>query len=180
MFCLESRRGDGVTHGPLRRPTIIIGRGEGCDVVLEDPSVSRRHLRLTIEAGRVAVEDLGSSNGMRVDGRRVESARLELDRWSAAGGVARVVRRGLTLTSRVPTEPPAAVRSDNPTRDAPLDGLGAPADLRGARAAFERQYFAVLLRRCDGNVSEAARVAGLTRTHFYNKLMELRLRPEGN
>jgi pSer/pThr/pTyr-binding forkhead associated (FHA) protein len=48
-----------------------IGR-EGCDVLLPDPEVSRRHARVLIEAGVPQVEDLGSSNGTYVNGRRID------------------------------------------------------------------------------------------------------------
>src|SRR5207237_386632 len=50
----------------------IIGRGEGCDIVLEDGSVSRRHARLARdERGHYRIEDLGSANGTFVDGARI-------------------------------------------------------------------------------------------------------------
>lgn len=45
--------------------------------MLEDPNVSRRHMELRRDsAGWVAV-DLGSTNGVKVNGRRVEEAPLE-------------------------------------------------------------------------------------------------------
>jgi len=43
----------------------------------------------------------------------------------------------------------------------------------GARQRFDRLYFRNLLRRTDGNVSEAARVARLSRGHLYRRLKEL-------
>lgn len=49
-----------------------IGRSLTCDVVLDDPFVAAEHARLTLlEDGRVLVQDLGTRNGTRVDGRRV-------------------------------------------------------------------------------------------------------------
>lgn len=48
----------------------LIGRDEDCDLVLDDPLVSRQHAALTpLEDGRARLEDLGSSNGTRVGGR---------------------------------------------------------------------------------------------------------------
>ncbi len=62
----------------LVRGESTLGRAEGCDVVLDDPRVSRRHARLLLEDGRLVVEDLGSPNGTVVNGLRV--ARQELSR----------------------------------------------------------------------------------------------------
>lgn len=47
-----------------------VGR-ESCDVVIPHPTVSRRHAQVTLENGAVRVEDLGSTNGTRVSGRRL-------------------------------------------------------------------------------------------------------------
>jgi pSer/pThr/pTyr-binding forkhead associated (FHA) protein len=47
-----------------------VGR-EGTDVMLPDPTVSRRHAQVTVEAGQLVVEDLGSTNGTFVGGRPV-------------------------------------------------------------------------------------------------------------
>jgi hypothetical protein len=56
---------------------MVVGRSRGCDLVLDDPNVSRRHMEVRRDrAGWVAV-DLGSTNGVKVNGRRVEEAPLE-------------------------------------------------------------------------------------------------------
>ncbi len=47
----------------------VIGRANGCDVHLEDPFVSRRHARVISSDIGTAIEDLGSSNGVRVNGQ---------------------------------------------------------------------------------------------------------------
>jgi hypothetical protein len=48
-----------------------VGRDPECDVILPDSSVSRRHLKITAAANGLFVEDMGSSNGTWLDGRRV-------------------------------------------------------------------------------------------------------------
>jgi len=50
---------------------VVIGRGEGCDVRLPDPSVSHRHAIIRIQAGEHALLDEGSSNGTFVGGVRL-------------------------------------------------------------------------------------------------------------
>ena len=51
-----------------------IGRSRECDVVLDDSNVSRRHARIDLgEDGAWTVEDLGSTNGVQVNGARVST-----------------------------------------------------------------------------------------------------------
>ena len=50
----------------------VMGRSRDCDVVLEDPNVSRRHAEVRPSGGGWIVNDLGSTNGIKVNGRRVD------------------------------------------------------------------------------------------------------------
>ena len=52
----------------------VIGRDPSAGVYVDHPSVSRRHARLSIEAGRARLQDLGSRNGTFLDGRRLDEA----------------------------------------------------------------------------------------------------------
>jgi hypothetical protein len=49
-----------------------IGRSRECDVVLSDPNVSRRHAEVRARGGGWTIADLGSTNGVAVNGARVE------------------------------------------------------------------------------------------------------------
>jgi pSer/pThr/pTyr-binding forkhead associated (FHA) protein len=79
---------DETLHGPIRmwltvfagsvatevqeisRPRFVIGREEGCDLVLDDPKVSREHAEIVGSNGPFRVlRDLGSANGTLVNGR---------------------------------------------------------------------------------------------------------------
>ncbi|HSC85845.1 MAG TPA: FHA domain-containing protein [Polyangiaceae bacterium] len=51
---------------------IVIGRSAGCQLTLDDPLVSRNHARLVIDSARATIEDLGSRNGVRVNGRAID------------------------------------------------------------------------------------------------------------
>ena len=54
---------------------ITVGRGVGNDLVLDDPSMSRKHSKMRrIGGGRIEVEDLNSANGTYVNGRKITSA----------------------------------------------------------------------------------------------------------
>lgn len=54
--------------------TSTLGADSGCDLVLAVPTISRRHAEFDCRAGRLAVRDLGSSNGSRVDGEPIHGA----------------------------------------------------------------------------------------------------------
>ncbi len=69
---------NGMKH-PLGPPGIVIGRGTEADLRINDPGVSRRHVEIRVGPGGsgVSVADLGSTNGMLVNGNRVPHADLE-------------------------------------------------------------------------------------------------------
>ena len=52
----------------------IIGRAPGCEVVIDDARVSKRHARVMCAGGRWVVEDLGSTNGTLLNDRVVATA----------------------------------------------------------------------------------------------------------
>jgi len=56
---------------PLVREEITIGRQDGNTIRLTERNVSRRHARLVKENGNVVIEDLGSYNGVRVNGEKI-------------------------------------------------------------------------------------------------------------
>jgi hypothetical protein len=56
---------------------VVIGRSRECDVTLDDANVSRRHAELRREGGGWVVADLGSTNGVKVNGHRVSSQPLQ-------------------------------------------------------------------------------------------------------
>lgn len=62
---------------PLTRERVVLGREPPSDLVLPVTAVSRTHAELTWERGAYIIRDLGSRNGVLVNGRRVQSDRLE-------------------------------------------------------------------------------------------------------
>jgi hypothetical protein len=56
---------------------VTVGRSRDCEVVVSDPNVSRRHIELRRGERGWAAVDLGSTNGMKVNGRRLSHAELE-------------------------------------------------------------------------------------------------------
>ena len=61
----------------LDGPTATLGRSRDCDCVIDDQNVSRRHAELRRNSsGDWQIVDLGSTNGVKVNGRRVDTSRL--------------------------------------------------------------------------------------------------------
>jgi pSer/pThr/pTyr-binding forkhead associated (FHA) protein len=67
---------DGAADIYFDRPLTLVGRQAGCDVRLDSPRVSRCHCCLAPVGDGAAVRDLGSTNGTRINGRRVASGQL--------------------------------------------------------------------------------------------------------
>ena len=60
----------------LTAPKTVIGRGSNCDIVIDDAGISRRHLEIDITPNGVIARDMGSTNGMFVEGHQVPAATL--------------------------------------------------------------------------------------------------------
>jgi Protein of unknown function (DUF3662)/FHA domain len=61
----------------LTHAVTVIGRASECDLRLEDPGVSRRHAEIRYSDGRTGVVDLGSTNGISVNGKPTERVELK-------------------------------------------------------------------------------------------------------
>ncbi len=70
-FRLQIVHGERTLRIPLTKGQWVVGSSPDVDIRITHPTVSRRHARLFVGADGVDVEDLGSSNGTRVDGDAV-------------------------------------------------------------------------------------------------------------
>ncbi len=66
---------------------VVVGRAPDCDVCLDEPTVSARHLRMRWDGSVILLEDLGSANGTWVSGQRVTSTRVRIGEEIILGGV---------------------------------------------------------------------------------------------
>ena len=68
------------TRHPLQPPGLVIGRGSEADLRINDPGISRRHAQIRVNpAGQglqIDIVDLGSTNGIMVNGHKVQQAAL--------------------------------------------------------------------------------------------------------
>ena len=69
------------TRHPLQPPGLVIGRGTEADLRINDPGISRRHAQIRVNAAgpqvQIDIVDLGSTNGIVVNGHRVQQAALQ-------------------------------------------------------------------------------------------------------
>jgi pSer/pThr/pTyr-binding forkhead associated (FHA) protein len=113
---IVERSGKVVRVAPFVGPELVVGRGNTCDLVLPAAGVSRRHARFVREGDAFRVVDLGSANGVRVNGERAGERLLHV------GDI--VTIDDFTLTFVIDREPiDAAVRT--PPRQAAPAGTAA-------------------------------------------------------
>ena len=70
---------NGMRH-PLQAPGLVIGRGTEADLRINDPGISRRHAEIRVgrsDDGSIDIIDLGSTNGITVNGQKVRHAVLQ-------------------------------------------------------------------------------------------------------
>ncbi|HWL59603.1 MAG TPA: DUF3662 and FHA domain-containing protein [Microbacteriaceae bacterium] len=88
----------------LRRARTVIGRGSEADITVDDGGISRRHVEILWDGKRAQVNDLGSTNGSRLDGRPVTQALLEPDSVVEIGRT-RIVFRVLAQAQTAHAQP---------------------------------------------------------------------------
>jgi len=89
----------------LRTGKLYLGRSPECELAISDPAVSRRHARLWVSPTQIVIEDLGSQNGVHVNGTRIQGPR-ELH----AGDVLRICSHQMELVDAVEEEAAAPNR----------------------------------------------------------------------
>jgi pSer/pThr/pTyr-binding forkhead associated (FHA) protein len=87
---------------PLTKESLLIGRRSRCDITLEYANVSSHHCQLELVNGYWRVRDLGSRNGVKVNGERCET------KWLMPGDILRVARHEFEVlyTPDASTSPP--------------------------------------------------------------------------
>jgi len=92
---------------PLQRPVLLIGRHPECDIRLDLPKISRRHCCIALAYDRVMIRDLGSRNGLRVNGRLIDEVQLRAGDEVAIGPVIYRVENGQPSAPQPPRLPAA-------------------------------------------------------------------------
>lgn len=94
----------------------VVGRGEDADLMVRDNRLSRAHFGISVNGGRIEVEDLGSTNGTLVDGHRLKGENDPLRSPATTGTV--------TLAISQPLKSPLPGRSKAPIRDGSIIEAG--------------------------------------------------------
>ena len=86
VLVVRAPNGD-VREVALRNDALVIGRDESADIRVDDRKVSRRHAAFRLIEAEVWVEDLGSSNGVRLNDQKIDKrARVDLNDEVKVGG----------------------------------------------------------------------------------------------
>jgi hypothetical protein len=76
MAYLEIKKGKALLQSLLDEEAMSIGRLPGNSIVINDPDISRRHCVIERWEGRYSIYDLGSRNGTKVNGERIQRTEL--------------------------------------------------------------------------------------------------------
>ncbi len=77
---------------PLLKTLLLIGRRSSCDISLRFPNVSSHHCELEFQNGYWIIRDLGSRNGIKVNGTRCDS------KWLMPGDIVSVAKHRYELS----------------------------------------------------------------------------------
>jgi pSer/pThr/pTyr-binding forkhead associated (FHA) protein len=100
-----------LSDGPsllLDKPVLLVGRHEECDIQLNSRKVSRKHCIIAQVGDALVVRDLGSTNGIRVNGVRVEDGTLRTGDELTIGNFRYQVQVDLRGEAAPPPARPAA------------------------------------------------------------------------
>lgn len=98
---------NGMRH-PLAPPGLVIGRSNDADLRIDDPGISRRHAQISLKESEggtlVTVADLGSTNGVILDGQPVDSSQVRDGSEIRLGNTVIVIRITPKATPDQPSE----------------------------------------------------------------------------
>jgi predicted component of type VI protein secretion system len=122
---------------PIDRAMVIVGRHPQCDARLDSIRVSRRHCCMTPEEGGLIVRDLGSTNGIRINGQRVEEGHLRVGGELSIAHIRYRLDNGLaqerTMAATLGPSAPGVWRDDS--NQSPVNALDDPRNGHGAEKA---------------------------------------------
>src|SRR5437660_5672773 len=117
---------ESLNDGPsiaLDKPVLLIGRHPECDIQIDSRKISRRHCCVAQVGDYLVIRDLGSTNGIRINGVRVLEGRLKASDELTIGGnrykvcwddaSAEALKSELASRPRLPIRPDPSLRSED-------------------------------------------------------------------
>lgn len=80
---------------------LLIGRGRDCDLILHEANVEKRHAALSVKGAELVVEDLQSTNGTYLGGRRIREHALKKSDTIEIGGATVFVKELRTSADKI-------------------------------------------------------------------------------
>jgi predicted component of type VI protein secretion system len=111
-----------LSEGPsilLDKPILLIGRHQECDIQLPSRKISRRHCCIAQVDSYLVVRDLSSTNGIRINGKRVTEGKLNPDDELTIGNYRYRIHWGDVLVAGPANADAHTVKGDEPPGPAP-------------------------------------------------------------
>ncbi len=108
---------------PLTDEAIYLGRGNGAAARVRDEQASRRHAKLVLSKEEARLVDLGSANGVLVDGEPIE-----VERRLFGGEILQIGETELAFEAELKRPPPESEQAPAPQAEAPAAAPSAPAE----------------------------------------------------
>ncbi len=127
---------------PLEKPIVLIGRHQECDIQIPSRKISRRHCCVALVDDHVVVRDLGSTNGIRINGVKVTEGNLQEDdeltignmryqlRWSSDSSAS--LKHAIQSTAKQNVNADDSEEVPTPLRDAPASHPILPGEPKAA------------------------------------------------
>lgn len=127
------------------RDGLLLGRIPACDILIDDTKASRRHAKVRVEGSVAEIEDLESSNGTLLNGKRVQRRTLRPGDVIQIGAVRIEYREGAPApaTAAKPAPPPPPSSGDELVFDDEPSAEESPADESGAEEPARRPGFSM-------------------------------------
>ena len=141
----------------LDRSMVVVGRHPLCDVRLDSLRISRHHCCMTQDKDELVVRDLGSTNGIRINGERVERGRLRTGDELSIAHIRYRLENGIAQEMTL-ADPNGSL----------MNGVRSPSVGRSSpspEVALMDQPLADVVRNALGNVPDKCRIQVIVQMH---------------
>jgi len=127
MLYLLYQRSGFIKKFPLTKKTIYLGRSSGNDMNINESFISQKHAKIEAYKKHIVIEDLGSTNGIFIETKRIKKARIEINESFRIGHSIFFLKEGRSrefdISSKVYTGSRDGVRINIPDGDKTLDAI---------------------------------------------------------